>query len=342
MNSKSKILVIYTGGTIGSFRDKKTGSLMPVNFEKLKSLLPELDHLNVTLTIKSFENPIDSSDMLPEDWLKLLEIIEINYHKFDGFVILHGTDTMAYTASAISFLISGLQKPVIFTGSQLPVNINRTDGRENLITAIEIASMKHNGTPVIKEVCIYFEYKLFRANRTSKTSAEHFNAFESLNYPPLAEAGVHINFNKKAFLKSGKSKTAFHKKINTSVSLVKIFPGISGEIFESIIQSSNTKALVIETFGSGNLGNKPEILKWLEVAVNKGIIVVNITQCQKGSVKQQEYRAGQVLEAIGVTGGADITTEAAITKLMYLLSKNYSPHKIKELFGKSLKGEMSN
>lgn len=340
-NQKSSVLLIYSGGTIGSFKDVKTGALSPVNFDKIQKLLPEISDLNVNITVISFENPLDSSNVTPDVWIHLATIIEKNYSKYDGFVILHGTDTMAYTASALSFMIQGLTKPIIFTGSQLPVNIIRTDGRENLITAFELAALKENGFSPITEVCIYFEYKLFRANRTLKTSAEQFDAFESPNYPKLAEAGVHISLNKKYIKLRRSKKTIFNKKLENSVFIVKIFPGMSLQVLKLLLENAEIKALILETFGSGNAPISSEFTSILKKANEKGIILVNITQCLRGKVEQSKYAVGKHLEEIGVIGGSDITTESAVCKLMYLLGRKYSSDKVKKLFLTSLRGEMT-
>ena len=318
---KPHILLIYTGGTIGSFRDVQTGSLKPLPFSNIRKLLPEIEQLDIGLDHLSLRNPVDSSDMDPDIWAELAGLIEKNYADYDGFVVLHGTDTMAYTASALSFMLRGLRKPVIFTGSQLPVNIIRTDGRENLVTALEIAALKTGGHPAVREVCIYFEYKLYRGNRALKVSSEHFNAFDSPNFPPLAEAGVHIDLNTKYLRKgSGKALTVF-KNVCREIAVVKLFPGMNPQVLASVLHTPGLKALVLETFGSGNASAKPEFLDVLAGAVRQNIIVANVTQCMSGKVEQGLYETGRGMESVGVIGAGDMTTEAAVTKLMYLLAR---------------------
>lgn len=338
---KSSVLIIYTGGTIGMVENPATGTLEAFNFEHLNQQVPELNQFKIDLEVRSLKIPLDSSDIGPNIWVDLIEIIEENYKKFDGFVVLHGSDTMAYTASALSFMLENVNKPIIFTGSQLPIGTIRTDGKENLITAIEIAAAKQNGEAIVPEVAIYFEYALYRACRTTKVSAENFEAFQSPNYPLLAEAGVHIKYNKHAIRKGSKQDLIVRKKINTNVASVKIFPGMEHRVFQAIANIDGLEALIIETFGSGNA---PQ-LKWLQAEIkallNKDVIVVNITQCVTGSVLQTKYASGKHLENVGVLSGFDITYEAAIAKLMYLLScSELSTEERKSYFQKSLRGEL--
>lgn len=343
MNVKPHILLIYTGGTIGSFRDAETGSLKPLPFSNIRNLLPEIDQLDIELDHASLKNPVDSSDMNPDVWVELAELIEKNYSTYNGFVVLHGTDTMAYTASALSFMLRGLQKPVIFTGSQLPVNIIRTDGRENLITALEIASMQNNGQSAVKEVCIYFEYKLYRANRAVKVSAEHFNAFDSPNFPPLAEAGVHIDLNEKYLHTGIEDDFVVHKTICCDIAILKLFPGMSTKVLQSVLETQGLKGLVLETFGTGNASAKQEFLDTLKNAVQRGVVIVNVTQCMSGKVEQALYETGRGIQNAGVIGASDMTTEAAVTKLMYLLGRfDADTQAVKKWFPINLRGELSN
>lgn len=322
--------------------DYDRNALIPVDFEHIFNEVPELKRINCNLSIQSFKEPIDSSDMNPEIWLDIACRIEDNYEKFDGFVVLHGSDTMAYTASALSFMLENLDKPVILTGSQLPIGTLRTDGKENLITAIEIAGSYRNDRPVVPEVAIYFEYRLYRGNRARKVDAEHFNAFETLNYPILAEAGVSISFNEEVISKGNAGKRLIvRKKFSKDVVILKLFPGINSSVVNSIVDIPDLKGILIESFGSGNAPSDKEILKSLDEAVKKGIIILNISQCHGGSVFQKKYKNGQYLEEIGVIGGEDLTTEAAITKLMFLLGMMEDRHEIKHLLKQSLRGEMS-
>lgn len=341
MNTKPHILLIYTGGTIGSFRDAVTGSLKPLPFSDIKDFLPEIGQLDIRLEHISLKKPVDSSDMKPEIWTELAEIIEESYEKYDGFVVLHGTDTMAYTASALSFMLRGLDKPVIFTGSQLPVNIIRTDGRENLVTALEIAALRTGNGSAVREVCIYFEYKLYRGNRAVKVSAEHFNAFASPNFPPLAEAGVHIDLKKKYPKQKKIRKLRVYKNMDNRIAVLKIFPGMGTSVLKSVLDMPGLRALVIETFGSGNAPAGKDFLKPIAQAVKRGVFVVNVTQCMSGKVEQSLYETGRGMEQAGVLGAGDMTTEAAVTKLMYLLGRFDDTETIKKWFCTNLRGELS-
>jgi L-asparaginase len=339
MHSKPNILLIYTGGTIGMMKNFETGALKAFNFKKLLQKIPELKQIDCNIETISFKTPIDSSNMNPLAWIKLAEIIEENYAANDGFVILHGSDTMSYSASALSFMLENLKKPVVFTGSQLPIGDLRTDAKENLITAIQIASSQHKGKPVIQEVCLYFEYKLYRGNRTTKISAEHFNAFTSPNFPPLAESGVHLNFNK-IEQKTTSKRLAVHKKLDDNVMIIKMFPGINENVLSSIFAIPNIKAVVMETYGAGNAPTEKWFIDLLKKAIERGLIIVNVTQCSGGSVNMGQYETSTQLKEIGVMSGKDITTEAAITKLMYLLAQNVSSTVFKTIFETSLRGEM--
>lgn len=342
MTSKPNILLIYTGGTIGMIKDYETNALKAFNFEKLLDRIPELVQLNCNIDTFSFDEPIDSSNMNPEYYVTIAEVIEDNYKKFDGFVVLTGSDTMSYTSSTISFMLENLNKPVIFTGSQLPIGHLRTDAKENLITSIEIASAYKNNEPVIKEVCLYFEYKLYRANRTTKINAEQFEAFASLNYPPLAESGVHLDFNDDLLLKP-KNKGAdliVRKSLNNNVIVLKLFPGITEKAVQSILTIPDLKGVVLETYGSGNAPTYKWFIRLLEEAIKSGINIVNVTQCVGGSIILGHYETSVDLKRIGVIDGKDITTESAIAKLMYLLGEQIEQKEFKELFETPLRGEL--
>lgn len=338
---KPKVLLIYTGGTIGMIEDTESGSLRPFDFNHLFNQVPELKRFNIDIDCISFEKPIDSSNMSPKEWVKMADIIEENYTKFDGFVILHGSDTMAFSASALSFMLENLAKPVIFTGSQLPIGKIRTDGKENLITAIEIAAAKENGKPIVPEVAIYFEYSLYRGNRTHKFNAEHFQAFRSANYPELAEAGVHIKYNHSAIFKHSNTQLVVHKELDNNIAILKIFPGINTEVVKSIVNIPGLKALIIETFGAGNAPIIPEMFEIIEKAIKNGMIVLNVTQCNSGSVDQGRYETSSAFNQIGVIGGKDITTEAAVAKLMFLLACNKPSQEVKKLLSISIRGEIT-
>lgn len=336
------ILLIYTGGTIGMIKDPETGALRAFDFENLLVRIPELKLLECTIETYSFDDPIDSSNMNPDYWIQIAEVIENNYEAFDGFVVLHGSDTMSYTSSALSFMLEHLAKPVIFTGSQLPIGDLRTDAKENLITSIQIASLQHYNKPVIKEVGLYFEYKLYRANRTTKINAEHFEAFASLNYPDLAESGVHLKVNNECLFKPNPRKNlVVHKNLDPNIALVKLFPGISKNILESIFKTEGLKGIILETYGAGNCTTQEWFLDLLKNTINKGIPIINVTQCSGGSVLMGQYETSEKLKRIGLISGKDITTEAALSKLMYLLGENISPNLFKTIYETALRGEMS-
>ncbi len=342
LKKKTNILLIYTGGTIGMVKDYKTGVLKAFDFKKLVSSIPELNQLDCKINSTSFKKAIDSSDMNIEHWVRIAGIVEKNYEKYDGFVVLHGSDTMSYTASALSYMLEHLAKPVIFTGSQLPIGDLRTDAKENLITSVQIAALQFNNKPVVQEVCLYFEYKLYRANRTTKINAEHFQAFASLNYPALAESGVHLKVHEEYLLKSKSGKSLkVHKKMDNNVAILKLFPGINRALMKSVLESPGLKALILETYGAGNASTEEWLLQDLKAAINKGIHVVNVTQCSGGSVIMGRYETSEALQKMQVINGRDITTEAAITKLMYLLGNGVSQNSFKSIFETSLRGELT-
>lgn len=318
-------------------KDPESGALKSFDFEELSRQAPELKRFAYTIDVHSFNPIIDSSDMQPEVWVRIAELIEKSYGSYDGFVILHGSDTMAYTSSALSFMLEGLAKPVVLTGSQLPMGEIRTDARENLVTAIEIAA---SDEPVVPEVCIYFDYKLYRGNRASKYNSVKFEAFQSVNYPALAEAGVHIRYNKQVILPLVKNNLQVHTCLDTSVGLLKLFPGISKAFVNAVLNTPGMKALVLEAFGSGNAPTDAWFIDALKSAVQKGIIIFDVTQCGGGSVELGLYETSTILKDIGVIGGSDITTESAIAKLMFLLGRGLKKDEIESLLQKSLRGEM--
>lgn len=320
----------------------ETGSLKPFDFNQVYEEVPELKKIPYKLNTKSFNKPIDSSNVTPEVWKKLGEIIKNNYNKYDGFVVLHGSDTMAYSASALSFMLKNLNKPVVFTGSQLPIGVLRTDGKENLVTAIEIAGAKKNNKPIVPEVSIYFEYKLYRGNRTTKLNSEHFEAFESLNYPTLAKAGINIEYNYSKILDTKDKELELNTNFNQNVAVLTLFPGISKEFVNYFLCNPNLKGVVLHTFGAGNALSENWFLKEIDTAIKKGIIILNITQCKKGNVVQGLYETSEGLEKLGVLGGKDMTLEAAITKMMLVLGNEQDTKKIKKLITQSFSGEISN
>ena len=321
----------------------ETGALESFDFDHLLQHVPELKRLNINIDSRTFDPPIDSSDMEPELWSRIVTIIEENYERYDGFVILHGTDTMSFTASALSFMLEDLMKPVILTGSQLPIGALRTDGKENLITAIEIAAAKNaDGTPIVPEVCVLFHEKLMRGNRTTKVNSESFGAFNSNNYPTLAKAGTDIQFHTRNIRKYVPGlKLKAHHEYNSNIIILSLFPGIQKEVVEKVLQTKELKGVIFRTFGAGNAPQKKWLIDALTKATAEGKIIINITQCAGGSVHMERYETGlQLLEA-GVLRGHDSTVEAAITKLMYLLGKNLTAKEIRKRMGESFAGEIS-
>ncbi len=342
VDNNASVLLIYTGGTIGMMENPDTGLLESFDFEHLKTNLPEFAKLKFAIDCVQFNPPIDSSDMDLEGWMKIVRMIQDNYGKYDGFVVLHGTDTMAYTASALSFMLENIDKPVILTGSQLPIGKVRTDGKENLITALEIAVDKdYHGRPFVPEVCIFFQNDLMRGNRTTKVNAENFNAFKSFNYPVLAQAGVHIKYEHHLIIHPRiRQMPRFHYLLDPNVVILKLFPSISPDMIESILHIPNLKGVVLETYGTGNAPGFKWFRQAVKDAVDRGIIMVNVTQCVSGTVEMERYQSGKILLDAGVISGYNSTTEAAVTKLMFLLGHHMSIDQVKEHMNCSLVGEI--
>lgn len=337
------ILIIYTGGTIGMIENPETGALENFDFEQFRHYVPELNRFHYQIDALAFDPPIDSSDMEPRYWTKIVHIIADHYDSYDGFVVLHGTDTMAYTASALSFMLENIGKPVIITGSQLPIGQLRTDGKENLLTSIEIAAARdEQGRPMVPEVCIFFESKLTRGNRTTKLNSEGFNAFRSFNLPPLAYAGIHIKYENH-LIRHPQPGAVFtpHFELNKNVMVLTLFPGMRRELVETCFNVKGLRAVILKTFGAGNAPRKAWFVECIRKIINQGIIVVNSTQCYKGSVEMSLYETGRPLLEAGVINGYDSTLEAVITKLMYLLGCGYSNEEIIKQMNSNIAGEMT-
>ncbi len=337
----TSVLMVYTGGTLGMVYDTKSKSLVPFDFDQILVNVPELQRLEFELTTLTLPKPIDSSNIKPETWIELARIVKDNFEEYDAFVILHGTDTMAYTASALSFLLENLSKPVILTGAQLPIGVARTDARENLITALEIASAQINGRPVVPEVAIYFNSYLLRGNRAKKKESSQFNAFRSENYPALAEVGVTIDFNFPFILPYRPDlPLILHEKLEEQVVILKLFPGINQQIIHNILNTNGLRGVILETYGAGNAPSDDWFLEELHEASKKGVVIFNVSQCDGGRVLQGHYQTSSKLKAIGISSGSDITTEAAITKMMFLLGQETEPERVKYRLENNICGEM--
>ena len=337
----TSLLEIYTGGTIGMVKDHETGALQPFRFENIYKMMPVLENFDYKIDGISLTPLIDSSNVSPSFWIKLAEVIGSNYGNYDGFVVLHGTDTMAYSASMLSFMLENLNKPVIFTGSQLPMGVVRTDGRDNFINAVEIAAAREDNTPLVPEVAIYFENKLMRGNRTTKSNAENFNAFISGNFPPLAEVGVYIKYNDNAILKPNFRNLKVHTQLDTNVAILKLFPGINEVVVKSILDIKGLKGVILETYGAGNAPTDDWFINALKEAIRKGITIYNVTQCKGGSVDMGKYETSVALGEIGLVGGYDITTESATAKMMFLLGQGYEGEELRQLLQTPLRGELT-
>lgn len=339
----NKVLLIYTGGTIGMGQNPITGALEPLDFNHLAESLPEFKYIRTNIDVYQFTPPIDSSDMTPKNWAQIVRIIAHNYEDYDGFVILHGTDTMAYTASALSFMLENLTKPVILTGSQLPIGQLRTDGKENLITSIELASLKdEDGNARVPEVCIYFSGRLLRGNRSTKINADGFYAFDSFNYPHLCDAGVNFVFHDHHILKPDFSRPMIpHFAMDTNVAVFSIFPGIQEKVIRNFLSSRDIRGIVMRTYGSGNAPQNSWLTPLLRQAAQRGVVIVNISQCVAGSVEMERYDNGYQLKGLGIISGHDSTVEAAITKLMFLQALYPETRTIRNLMSQSIAGEIS-
>ena len=343
MKRSEKVLLIYTGGTIGMDCNPRTGALEPFDFNHLISRIPEFEYIKTAIDVYQFTPPIDSSDMSPRLWAQLVRIISERYELYDGFVILHGTDTMAYTASALSFMLENLTKPVILTGSQLPIGQLRTDGKENLVTSIELASLHHlDGTAMVPEVCIYFSGRLLRGNRSTKQNADGFNAFDSFNYQHLCDAGVNFSVHDHYILYPDYTKPMIPRMaMGPNVVVFSLFPGILYNIVRHVLDAPELRSIVMRSFGSGNAPQSQWMIKLLKEATNRGVIIVNISQCISGCVEMSRYETGFQLKNAGVISGRDSTVEAAVTKLMYLQARYNDHHMIRNYMARSISGEIT-
>jgi len=335
-----QIMIIYTGGTIGMMSDPKTNVLKPINFEQIMDNVPELERLNCRIKVHSFAEIIDSSNMNPTIWSQIARLIQKNYDDVDGFVILHGSDTMSFTASALSFMLENLAKPVIFTGSQLPISAIRTDAKENLMTAIELAKAKKHDKARVPEVCIYFDYKLFRGNRSFKYNSAKFEAFRSPNYPVLAESGVHLRFSANDVRRPADEPLIVHENLVSDVAVLKLYPGISPKVVENIV-NAEVRGIIMETFGAGNTTTESWFIDQLKHAIDGGKVILDISQCKVGTVELGRYETSKQLKDIGVANGYDMTYEAAVTKMMYVLGQSTDPLEVKRLLEADLRGELT-
>lgn len=337
-----RILLIYTGGTIGMLENPVTGALEAFDWEHISNFVPELERFHYDIDTVTFGPPIDSSDMEPKYWCRMVEIIAQNYEQYDGFVLLHGTDTMAFTASALSFMLENLDKPVVVTGSQLPIGQLRTDGKENLLTAIEIAAARHaDGAPVVPEVCIFFENRLLRGNRTTKINSEGFNAFRSFNYPALAHAGIHIRFEEPYILRRPTAAFRPFCQLDTHVAILTLFPGIREEVVAAVANIPGLRGLVLKTYGAGNAPRKPWLYEQLTALCQRGVVIVNTSQCATGAVDMGRYETSLRLIEAGVLNGRDMTVEAVVAKLMFLLGHETDLEVVKAKMNTSLAGEVT-
>jgi L-asparaginase len=336
--AQHRLLILYTGGTIGMVQAPGDASLIPFDFSNLIGQLPEITRFRCSIDYHSFSPLLDSSDMDPQNWIQIAKVIGERYQDYDSFIVLHGSDTMAFTASALSFMLEGLGKPVILTGAQLPIGEIRTDAKENLITSIEIASTAPDS---LKEVCIYFDYQLMRGNRTHKKSVQRFEAFTSSNYPLLAEARTSIQYYPQNFLKQADRDFRVQEEISSSIGLLKFFPGMPQALFAALLRTPGLKGLVLESFGAGNLPVRPWLFDLLEEAQANGIVILNITQCEEGTVEMGKYETSRHLAGLGIVSGRDMTTEAAIAKLGWLCGKYEDAGQIRQLAGENLRGEMT-
>ena len=339
-NPKAKVLIIYTGGTLGMDFNEQ-GSLVPCGFDQILERVPVLKELHINISVISFQRPIDSSNVHIEHWQLMAALIYDHYDQFDGFLILHGTDTMAYSASALSFMLEGVNKPIIFTGAQLPIASPRSDATENLVTSLEIAADKKNGKPIITEVCIFFNHVLLRGNRAKKVESQHFDAFESENYPILAEAGITIDYHWSNLKPYAKDFIQVYSEMDNNVVVLKLFPGLNKTTAAGILLAESVKGIIIESYGSGNVPNESWFLDLLRESVKRGKILLNVSQCNGGRVMHGKYETSSELEKIGVLSGHDLTSEAATAKMMYVLARFSNPRDAKKCLRTPIRGEMN-